>query len=228
MMKKSFLMIVLVALFLVLFLAACENPTKSDDKLPAPTNVKAKATSSTSIELTWTPVAGAAYYAVYQTTDSTWADYVIIDATHTTTVSSFSGYTANTTYYYKVGAKKTYSNDSVGDLSSAVSVQTPASNTNTSTSTTPPAPRNVSATAHSRIITLQWDAVEKATSYNIYGAFTAGGPYALIGSTSATIFNAASMVQNGSVPFEANTTYYFKVAAPNGDRSVEVSAATGP
>jgi fibronectin type 3 domain-containing protein len=195
------------------------------EKLPAPQSLTATGVSASQISLSWTPVEGASYYSIYRTTDSTWQDYSIISSSVSNTVYSDTGLSPATTYYYKVGAKKTYSSDPVGELSEAASAATFASSQNTDPH---PAPQNLTATAHGRIITLEWNAVEGAGTYYVYGSFTSGGTFVYIRSIyNGTAFNVISMAEYGSIPLEASTAYYFKVCASGGELSSEVSATTG-
>lgn len=299
-------------------------PPDPSQNLPAPTNFIASVIDSSSgprVTLTWTPVSGALYYAVYLSTDSTWSEYIIITNSITTTVFSYPYYAndlpliTGTTYYYKVGAKRQSSNDSVGDLSEQTVVYiSPSTGTVTNisasaltegsikvtwsavagaskyriyrafsysgvgeavayvnapsteftdaslapqttyyyriavvddndkegsqsnnydwattlASTIPP--NNLTATANGRIITLEWDAVTGANSYQIYGSFTSGGTFVYIGnvhSNDGTSFNVQTMAPYGVIPLEPSTTYYFKVRVSGGVLSSEVSATTG-
>jgi len=425
-MKKSFFITKIVSITLVMLMLAIvgctdedpsykENPTDTNGSLPAPTNLRAVAVEGSSgnpiVTLTWTPVPSATYYTIYQTTDSTWTDYVIIENNLATTTRTYPYYTSdpqllkNTTYYYKVGAKKPSTNSPVGKLASvsvytgfsgitgisAVSLSsssikvtwnakedaskyriyrginssstsmepiayvdapateyidtslnpstyyyyriaiidseehegqlsgnyvsastqsaptvasistsvlsessikvtwsvftgaskyrvyrgTSSSSTEmeavayvdapateyTDTSLSPSttyyyrisvidsnnnegaksgtysnatplaAPKNLTATVNGRIITLKWDAVMGASTYYIYIAFSETGPYAPIGSLSAsygTAYHVSSATINSSVPLSASTTYYFKVSSiMGGQMSSPVNATTG-
>jgi len=297
------------------------SATTQATTLPAPTNLRAVAvaiSSGTAITLTWTPVSGASYYAVYQSTDSTWSDYIITTSSVTSTTYTTSSLQNNTTYYYKVGAEKTYASNPDGELSESVSVYTGLSGvtsisasalssssikvtwntligaskyrvyrgrnstnmepvayaavaeyTDTSllpsssyyykitcinsediegtksiqygsatthaaqSSPTPlPAPTNLTATVHERVITLSWDPVPGANTYLIYGAFSENGTYVLIQSINAnygSAYNVSSLSYYGFGPgLTASTVYFFKVSTANGHMSAPVSATTGP
>jgi fibronectin type 3 domain-containing protein len=199
------------------------------NSLPAPQNLTAVSTSTSQITLSWTPVDGASYYNVYRTTDSTWQNFSLISSSVSNTVYSDYSLSSGTTYYYKVGAKRSNSStDLVGELSEAVSATTRSASDN-SGNLAAPAPENVTATAHGKVITLEWNAVAGASSYQIYGSFTSGGTFVYIGSISGTAFNVTSMAEYGPIPLEPNTTYYFKVRASvsGSELSSEVSATTG-
>jgi fibronectin type 3 domain-containing protein len=192
--------------------------------LPAPQNLTAASISTSQINLSWTPVDSANVYSVYRTTDSTWQNFSLISPNLSSTVYSDYSLSSNTTYYYKVGAKRG-STSPVGELSESVSATTRSTS---STSGNLIAPENLTATAHGKIITLKWDAVEDASSYRIYGSFSSGGTFVYIGYVSyGTAFNVISMAEYGPVPLEPNTTYYFKVCASGGELSSEVQATTG-
>jgi len=91
-----------------------------------------------------------------------------------------------------------------------------------------PAPTGLTATVYGKIITLSWNAVENADQYEVYGSFKSGGPFVFIGYVrSGTAFYVTSMDEQGNIPLEPNTTYYFKVCAYSGELSSEVSVTTG-
>ncbi|VBB08143.1 fibronectin type iii [Lucifera butyrica] len=86
----------------------------------------------------------------------------------------------------------------------------------------PSAPTNLSATAGDSKVTLSWDAVTDAVSYNVKRSTTAGGPYTTIASGVIGTSYVDTDVVNG-------TTYYYVVTAviENGiesDNSNEASA----
>jgi hypothetical protein len=84
----------------------------------------------------------------------------------------------------------------------------------------PPAPTNLTATAASGQVTLTWFESLAAASYIVSRATTSGGPYTVIGSTTAFGYTDTNVV-NG-------TTYYYVVSGVNpagtGAYSSEVSA----
>ena len=201
---------------------AGQATTPESGLLTAPQNLDAVSTSTSQIRLSWTPVDDATYYIIYRTTDVTWESYSIVSTATTNTIYNDTSLSPNTTYYYKVGARRTYTTDPVGELSEAASATTMPTG---STSVSLAAPENLTATVHGRIITLEWDAVEGASTYEIYGSFSSGGTFVLIGSYSRTAVNIVSMAQ--PVLLEPSTTYYFKVSASNGELSEEISATTG-
>jgi len=185
----------------------------TSSKPATPKGVKASATSSSSITITWNEVSGAVYYSVYRSTSSS-GEYTSIGGWVFSTSYTDTGLSANTTYYYKVSAV-----NSAGEStqSSSVSVTTSAP----TTVTKPSAPTSVTATAlSSSSIRISWTAVQGATSYKVYRG----------SSTSSQFTNNVGTVDgNGTTSYtdntglSANTTYYYKVSAVNtageGDKS---------
>lgn len=73
--------------------------------------------------------------------------------------------------------------------------------------TVPSAPTGLSATAGNGQVTLSWNTVSNATSYNVKRSTTSGSNFTTIGSTGSTSFTDTT-VTNG-------TTYYYVVTAVN-------------
>ncbi len=124
----------------------------------APTNLVATAQSSTSIALSWDEVDGAESYNVYRASTQI--------ATGLTGVSyTDEGLTPSTTYCYTVKAVK----GGVESLASnKVCIETEA-DSDPETPSAPNAPQNLVATAQGTTsISLTWNAVDGATSYNVY------------------------------------------------------------
>src|SRR5262249_32763373 len=87
----------------------------------------------------------------------------------------------------------------------------------------PPAePQNLAATAGNTTASLSWSASAGATSYNVYRATTAGGPYGAPVNTAATTF-----IDNGLTNC---TTYYYAVSAVSsvGESLNSFEASTTP
>jgi fibronectin type 3 domain-containing protein len=208
---------------------AAANPPVPDGPLSAPSNLEASPRSSSSIYITWTPVAGAEYYGLYRTTDSSWESYVLLSSSISSSAYTDYNLDPDTTYYYRVSAFKTYSNSSEGTRSDAASAKTPAVN---SPAADPPGkPENLTATAEpNNTISLSWDEVEGAYEYYIYCSMTSGGPWVYVdwAYTPAYIFTSVSRM---GVPLTSGTTYYFTVSAATssgseGELSDEANATT--
>ena len=161
--------------------------------LPAPTGVVATATSSTRIALTWDAVAGATSYEIYRS-ESEGGPYTSPPKVSTSNGYANTGRTPGTTYYYVVRAVSA-AGSSVD--SAEVSATTPAGTA---------APTNLAVTATtSTKVTLSWDSVSDATSYQLRRSTTPGGSYAPVASTAAT-----TLTDTTAAP---GTAYYYVVAA---------------
>ncbi len=191
---------------------ASAMPSSSPAYGSAPTGVAAVA-SSGQVTIAWSSVSGANSYNLYWSTDPLQASKAggtkIPGAT-----SPFihSGLTNGTTYYYVVTAL-TGTGES-GESAPVVSA-TPAASTNSIL----PAPTGVTATSGNGQVTVTWNSVSIATSYNLYW------------STDASLANKASGTKIANVvsPFVhsglANGTSlsYTITAVKNGLESIESS-----
>lgn len=173
------------------------NPAAPDTEPPTtPTNLVATATSSTSVQLTWT--ASTDNYGV--------AGYEVRRDGGVIGTSGTNSYTDNTcspdtTYSYEVRAFDAVPNYS--GWSSPAVVTTPGD-------TTPPAPpTGLVASAGNAVVNLDWSDNGEAdlAGYNIYRGTTSGGPYSQInGALVAGSSYSDTTVSNG-------TTYYYVVTA---------------
>jgi len=73
----------------------------------------------------------------------------------------------------------------------------------------PPAPTGLTATAGVGFISLDWNAVSGATSYNVKRSTISGGPY-------TTIASGVADTSYFDAPLDAGTTYFYVVSAVNG------------
>ena len=84
----------------------------------------------------------------------------------------------------------------------------------------PPTPTGLTATAGNQQVSLSWNAVPGATSYNVKSSTTNGGPYITIASPTTTSYTNTSLIND--------TTYYYVVSAVNAGyestNSTQVSA----
>ena len=172
--------------------------------LPAPTGFKLSQTSEY-VQLSWNKVSGAVgYYALwYDSQEEKW--YVLEETTST----SYKDYnvTAGSTYIYGVTALDASGNN--GEIAyDQITFNGSSSGGGGGGSTSKPnTPTGVKATAGSSSISVTWNSVSGATSYNIYRSTSASGSYSYqtsVYSTSYTDYNV-----------NAGTTYYYKVSAEN-------------
>lgn len=180
--------------------------------LPPPPGGPASLTATplvSKVELSWAAVQGATSYRIFRSTTSNGQDLASPIASTSGTTYGNGGLTNGTRYFYKVAA--------VG-----IGGQGPASNEASATPLAlPSAPTGVTVTSSNGRLTLVWNAVNSATSYNLYRGTTAGGT----GTTPLVAGIAAptyidTQVTNG-------TTYYYRVSARNtsgeGSKSSEVN-----
>ena len=125
--------------------------TTSNDSvfLSKPINIMATP-SAISVDLSWETAAGATGYEIYR-------DNIKVGTTAANTYTD-TGLTAGKTYVYNIKAYNETGNESV--LSEPLMVSTPALQLNI--------PGNVSAAATDRTLTVSFDAVEGAESYDIF------------------------------------------------------------
>ena len=87
----------------------------------------------------------------------------------------------------------------------------------------PAAPENLTATAGASVVTLDWDAVTDATSYNVYRSLSSGDL-----SSKILLASALTATAYTDTNVTSGTTYYYQVTAENSDGesngSAEVSA----
>jgi len=84
------------------------------------------------------------------------------------------------------------------------------------------APTDLIATASDSAVSLKWNTVTRAASYNVFRALTNGGPYALVAGVTSTNLTDSGLA--------AGTSYYYVVTAANAagwsTNSLQVSAQT--
>ncbi len=160
------------------------------------------------VTLAWSAIDGVTGYKIYRSTTG------VFENTPFTSVKTLTfkntGLTNGTTYFYKVAA---YGQGGIGPHTDPVSATPTAP---------PPAPTGLTATAGDGVVTLNWNAVPEATSYNVYRG-TASRKESSIpiatGLTAPTFTN--SNLENGP-------TYFYQVTAVNAGgqspRSAEVFA----
>jgi len=131
----------------------------------APTGVSASG-GNEQVTISWPAVTGAASYNIYWSTSTG-----VTTATGTRIAGASSpfvhtGRTANTAYFYVVTAV-----NSAGESTASSEV---SATTNPPPVAVPAAPTGVVATGGTKAVTISWNAVSGATSYNVYWSTTLG------------------------------------------------------
>jgi fibronectin type 3 domain-containing protein len=178
--------------------------------LPAPENLRITAATDISVSLGWDALSGASGYNVYRSVSENGTytkinSFVIIAVSYTNT-----GVSADTNYYYKICA---VSSEGVeGIRSNAVSVATPIS-----------APNNVRVTSVTdNSISLAWNAVNRASGYNIYRSSSVNGTYTKLN------LPLISDVTYDDIGLSSNIGYYYKVSVVvDGIESLQSNAIFG-
>lgn len=93
----------------------------------------------------------------------------------------------------------------------------------TTTDGPPDSPGNLTATAGASMVTLDWDAVTDATSYNVYRSISTGAL-----STKVLLASALTATAYSDTNVTSGTTYFYQVTSENSNGesggSAEVSA----
>ena len=174
-----------------------------------PLMAMATAQSDSAISISWSAVAGAAYYKLYRATVGGSFDQIGGNIAAIVTVDS--GLDANTSYEYQL---ESCNDNGCSSRSSFVSA-----------TTAPVPPLMAMATAQSdSAISISWSAVAGAAYYKLYRA-TVGGSFDQIGGNIV----ATVTVDSG---LDANTSYEYQLESCNDNgcsgRSSFVSATTAP
>jgi fibronectin type 3 domain-containing protein len=211
----------LSAAALVLWFASCSAPmdsgpgnNQSPGDIPVPGGVSAVPESVTSVRVSWNPVPKAASYSVFRSGTGDEDSFARVTVTALSTWTD-TGVVSGALYYYSVSAA--VNNAGEGARSEAVAAGTMA----------PAAPANLrSAVDSSASVSVFWDAVPGAASYNIYRAFASGGPYSPLTTAPAVVISASYTDTSVS----GDTDYYYKVSGVNvigeGMQSAYIPAAT--
>jgi uncharacterized protein (TIGR02145 family) len=165
----------------------------------APAYVTAAAASTESITLTWSAVSGATTYRVYSSASSDGTYSLIGSVPAPTSTFTHTGLTSVTTYYYRISA---FSSSGESARSSPVSARTAFLDAPSGVAVSPIAGGN----------TVTWSSVSGAEGYNLYVRTSENGAYRLLETT--TSLSNTLYTHEG---LEWNATYYYKVAAYNGD-----------
>ena len=164
------------------------------DPPAVPTNLKAVSAGYNSAKLTWTAVAGATGYSIYQSTTST-SGFAYIKAVTSTSYTN-TGLTTGTTYYYQI---KAYT---LVDTTKIYSAAT----TTVSAKPLPATPKSLKAVSAGYNSTkLTWTAVAGATGYSIYRSTSPTSGFAYIKTVTSTSYTNTGLT--------TGTTYYYQVKA---------------
>lgn len=165
----------------------------------APTGINVTAADG-QIAVSWTAVEGATAYNIYYATSSGVTKTTGIKVAGAVSPRTITGLTNGTTYYVVVTA----ANDAGESAESSEGFATP-----TAAVSPPGIPTGVTATAGNQKVTIGWQAVSGATSYNIYYATNPS-----VSKTTGT--KIAGVVSPHTLTGLSNgVTYYFVVTAVN-------------
>lgn len=158
-------------------------------------NVRAFSSTAPSVELVWDKKNGAEGYDIYTYNPETKEYTYLLDAGNEAS-AVISGVEAGKVYSYAVSAYFTADDKKIqGDYSDVVKANTDFGGTTT-----------VKATAYNDTsITLKWDLIKGATSYNVYMEDTETGNYVLVDNTAFRNYTVKNC--------EAETVYKFAVTA---------------
>jgi fibronectin type 3 domain-containing protein len=192
------------------FASSYSAPTSATTEIPsAPTNVSARVADA-KVTLSWDAVEGAVSYNVYRSTSPTSQTGTYTKIIGGASPSYTDTVTTTGTYWYRVRAV------SAGNFVSSYSASTSA------TVAGPSAPTNVSISAADAEVTVSWDAVGGAVSYNVYRSTSQTGTYTKVG-------DGASSSYTDTVA--AVGTYWYEVSAVSaggveGLHSTQISVMT--
>lgn len=192
------------------------NPVSADTQAPTiPSNVTATATS-TQITLNWsvpTDNVGVTQYRIERSNSATTGFSFIATSSHNSYINS--ALSANTTYYYRVQAV-----DAAGNISAYSNIVSGRTGQLVIDTQSPSKPNNLTATAISTQITLNWDVSTDnigVVGYNILRSTSSGANYVKINSSITNQF-----IDSG---LSANTTYYYVVSAYDAAGNVSLNSS---
>jgi fibronectin type 3 domain-containing protein len=170
------------------------------------------------VSLSWNASSGATSYNVYRGTSSGTHDPTPLNGSPVnSTTYTDTGLTNGTAYYYVVSAVNSGGESGTSGEASA-----------TPEPTAPGVPSGLIASRGDRQVSLTWNAVSGAASYNVKRSTIAGGPYSTISGPSGTL-TTTSYIDTG---LTNGTTYYYVVSAVNGGgesaNSTQVSGTPQP
>jgi hypothetical protein len=174
----------------------------------APTGLAATA-GRTQVSLSWNASTGATSYNVYRGTSSGQEGSTPIATGVTTPTFTDSNVTGGMTYYYKVTAVDAAGPSSMSSEVNATLPQVPA------------APTGLVVSAGQSNVSLSWNAVSGATSYNVYRGTSSGGE---------TLYISVTGISYNDTSVTTFTTYYYQVSAVNaiGEGALSTQASGTP
>ncbi len=175
-----------------------------------PTQVKAEAAGSTSIQLSWKTEGLVSAVKLARATSAD-GDYEVLTSKLATTSYIDSDLEPGTTYYYRIWAA-----NGAGDSEEFATVSAV-----TNELSKPESPQNMVAYSGNGYVHLSWSSTgEKTGYYQVKRSLTPSGPYTLIGRAMQNSYTDMRVANGG--------TYYYVVSAMNavgeGDLSREVTA----
>jgi len=188
--------------------------TQAEPDIQPPGGISASTLGTSSIQVSWSGVTGAISYKVYRASSAS-GNYNFIGNAASSPYTD-SGLSASSTWYYKVSSVKD-SQESV--LSSSYASATTQSSGG-SIDYPPVMPTGlVVSSVSSGSITITWNAVSTASSYNVYRSNTQTGAEAKINTSPVTDTSYTNNVPAGAA-------YYYKVVAVNNSGESPKSAGT--
>ncbi|MDD2271404.1 MAG: fibronectin type III domain-containing protein [Desulfuromonadaceae bacterium] len=186
--------------------------------VPASPTAVSAAVGTGQVTLSWSAVSGASSYNLYYSTTPGVTTVSGTKISNATTPYLQSGLAAGTSYYYIVTA---LNSSGESNPSAQVSASVPAAS---AAPAMPASPSGVIATGGTKQVTLSWNSVSTAASYNVYYATSPG-----VTTTNGTkIANVTSPAVHSDL--SDATSYYYIVTAVNGSgegaASVQVAATT--
>jgi len=193
-------------------LGACDGALGPDSEIPSPGNLRVLGRTDSTIMLGWSPVSGARSYELQRSLRATMTGPATIYLGDGTTFTD-SGLDAGTPYYYMIRSIDALG---AGPFSAVV------------TGTTLPAPVQFPsiptglglASGGWNALTLSWNRVSGASSYELHRADAAAGPFALVYDGTSSSYED----DGGGEGLDPDTEYSYKVKAKNAAGSSEFSA----
>jgi hypothetical protein len=189
-------------------LTACGGNTQTPSLTSTPTVVITTPLSAQSggqqvggeVAIAWTAISGATSYNIYWSTNPAVTTTTGTRITGATSPYVHTGLTNGTTYYYLVTSESSSGESAPGGAVSA-------------TPSVSPSPEGVTATAGSNQVTVNWQAVSGAASYNVYVSTIPGFTPGTAAANKIPIpSQSSSYIDKG---LQNGTTYFYVVTAVN-------------